>query len=1021
MAPTDSEIGVGAISAGPGHADAQRVEVDPWRVVQRRFDATEAARDETLFALANGALGVRGGIEEIESPTQATFLAGVWERSAIHYHERHPGFARTTDTRVPVPDAIRLRIFSDDVDIGAGEPVAFERVLDLRRGRLDRFTRWRLRDGCNIEVSAERFVSACDPGLLCLRLSIRSVDFTGTLHVESSIIGSRQAAAQGDDPRVGAGSGSGMQVIDLHADDGAAHLVQRTQASDIAVACAQRHRLDEATRFSHAYVDAHDVHQVFASALTPGATLTIEKFATYTWSISGAVPDVAELKRRAAASLGAAFDIGFDGLAEAHAAELAKFWHRAELAIDGEPAIEQALRFNLFHVYQSASRDGSGSVAAKGLTGEGYEGHIFWDAETFVLPALALLAPELARSMLEYRYRTLDRARAHAREMNHESGALYAWRTISGDECSAHYPSGSAQYHINAAIAYAIRVYVDASDDIAFLDACGAEMLVETARIWLEVGHFNPRRNGAFCIHEVTGPDEYTALVNNNYYTNRMAQEHLRYAAMVARRRAAEAPAEYTVFAARLALDDAEIRRWLHAAETMYLPYNADFGIYAQDDEFLNKPVWDFAATPRSHYPLLMHYHPLTVYRHQVCKQADVLLALALAGSNVERASKQRCFNYYEPITVHDSTLSASTFAILAAEIGYADKAYRYFLDTLRVDLDDLHRNTGHGAHMAAMAGSWLALAWGFGGLRIEAGVLAFDPTLPPSWRGYRFGIVWKGRALTVEVADREVKYTLNDGVPLDITHAGRHIVLLPGAPQVLPRVERLSTSAVALTRSGFSRTLEALIFDLDGVIADTAHAHQAAWKRLADELGLQFDEAIGERLKGVDRATSLEIVLGGAAEKYTAQQKHELAERKNGYYRTSIAQFGPQHLLPGAHRVLVEARAAGLKIGLASASRSARELVERLGIAEFFDHIADAATAPPKPDPGIFLGAAAALGVEPAACLGIEDALAGVAAIKAAGMAALGIGDARVLGAADAVLPSLAAFDLVDFVSQRP
>jgi alpha,alpha-trehalose phosphorylase len=1020
MAPADSEVSVGAV-ARTDHAEALRVEVDPWRVAQRRLDAAQAARDETVFALANGALGVRGGVEEIDSPTQATFLAGVWERTQIHYHERHPGFARSTDTRVPVPDAIRLRIFSGDIDIGTGEPLAFERVLDMRRGRLDRSTRWRLHDGSSIDVFAERFVSARDPGLLCLRLSIRSVDFVGTLHVESSIIGSRQAAAQGDDPRVGAGSGSGMHIVDAHADPRTAHLVQRTQASGIAVVCAQRHRLDDAVCFTHAYVDAGDVHQVFAGALTSGAALTIEKFAAYAWSTPGAASDVDELNRRAETSLSAALELGFDRLADAHAAELAKFWQRAELAIDGEPAIEQALRFNLFHVHQSASRDGSGSVAAKGLTGEGYEGHIFWDAETFVLPALALLAPELARAMLEYRFRTLDHARAHAREMNHARGALYAWRTISGDECSAHYPSGSAQYHINAAIAYAIKVYVDASEDVAFLDACGAEMLVETARIWLDIGHFNPRRNGAFCIHEVTGPDEYTALVNNNYYTNRMAQSHLRYAAMVVRRRAAEAPVEYAAFAERLALDDAEIKRWLHAAETMYLPYDADLGVYAQDDEFLDKPVWDFAATPRSHYPLLMHYHPLTVYRHQVCKQADVLLALALAGGNVEGARKQRCFDYYEPITVHDSTLSASTFAIVAAEVGHADKAYRYFLDTLRVDLDDLHHNTGHGAHMAAMAGSWLALAWGFGGLRIEGGVLAFDPTLPPSWRSYRFGIVWKGRALTVEVGDAQVRYTLNDGVPLDIAHAGRHVLLLPGAPQVLPRVERLSATAAALARSGFPRPIEALIFDLDGVLADTARAHQTAWKRLAGELGLPFDEAIGERLKGVDRATSLEIVLGSAAEKYTKQQKHELAERKNGYYRTSIAQFDSQHLLPGAHRALVEARAAGLKIGLASASRSARELVERLGIAEFFDYIADAGAMPPKPDPGIFLAVAAALGVEPSACLGIEDASAGVAAIKAAGMAALGIGDARVLGAADAVLPSLAAFDLVDFVSPRP
>ena len=1038
MSGTDSRIAVrSAANLDAAGATVAAAEVDPWTLSQTRFDAGEAARDESLFALANGALGVRGGIEEIASPTQMTFLAGAWERSAIHYHERHTGFAATTNTRVPVADATCIRVHTGDIDLASGELSAFKRVLDLRTGRLTRLSRWRTPGGDTVEVASERFVSCSDPGLLCIRFRVRSVDYSGPLSLISSIIGDRRAAAQGDDPRFGAGAGSGMRSIDAQADARDALLVQRTQNSRITVACVQRHRLAGAAVFEHAQADAHGVHQVFAASLQPGAEVTLEKFVAYAWSEPDAEADVAALEVRAKASLAVAESSGFDVLADLQALEFAKLWRRADLAIDGDAAIEQALRFNLFHVFQSASRDGSSSIAAKGLTGEGYEGHIFWDAEMFVLPVLVMLAPALARSMLEYRYRTLDRARAHARDLNHERGALYAWRTIGGDECSAHYPSGSAQYHINAAVAFAIRLYVDATDDRAFLNAYGAEILVETSRIWLDAGHFNPRRDDAFCIHEITGPDEYTALVDNNFYTNRMAQEHLRYAAMVVRRLSAEEPAAYAAFAARLALSDAEITQWLRAAEAMYLPYDDKLGIYAQDDEFLDKPVWNFAATPRAHYPLLMHYHPLTIYRHQVCKQGDVLLALVVAGGNVARDCKRRCFDYYEPITVHDSTLSASTFAILGAEVGYADKAYRYFLNTLRVDLDDLHHNTEHGAHMAAMAGSWLALAWGFGGLRIDEGRLTFDPILPDGWRGYRFGVAWKKGLVTVEVSGNKAQYTLTDGVPIEIEHSGKRSLLLPGAPLVdvlapraigndstaLDRFAQLPRASRAANAGGaFPRPFKAVIFDLDGVLADTAHLHHAAWKKLAGEIGLPFDDSIGERLKGVDRATSLEIVLGSATHKYTKEQKQALAERKNGYYRASIEQFGPADLLPGAHRVLVEARAAGLKIGLASASRSARELVSRLGVAEFFDHVADAAlVARPKPDPDIFLGVAATLGIAPADCFAVEDASAGVAAIKAAGMAALGIGDPRVLAEADAVLPDLTAFDLIDFVSLAP
>jgi beta-phosphoglucomutase len=441
----------------------------------------------------------------------------------------------------------------------------------------------------------------------------------------------------------------------------------------------------------------------------------------------------------------------------------------------------------------------------------------------------------------------------------------------------------------------------------------------------------------------------------------------------------------------------------------------------SQDETFLDKPVWDFAGTPAERYPLLMHHHPMTLYRHQVCKQADALLALVLAGDNVDAATKRRSFNYYEAVTVHDSTLSASTFAVLAAEVGYADKAQRYFHDTLRVDLDDLHANTGHGAHIAAMAGSWLALAWGFGGLRVNRDLdlarLDFDPIVPASWQSYRFGVVWQGRRISLSVDAGGVRYVLAEGAALEILHAGEALTLKPGVSQS----RSLRTSPGRERRLlAFPRPIKALIFDLDGVLADTAHLHLAAWKRLPSELNLPWDHSVGERLKGVDRAASLLIVLGAAAEKYTDAQKHELAERKNGYYRASIATFSAQDLLPGAQETLLAARAMGLKIALASSSRSAHELVERMGVAQMFDHIVDAGTiARAKPDPEIFQRAAAALGVHPAACLGIEDAQAGIAAIKSAGMAALGVGDAQVLKAADAVLPSLKSFDLERFVAR--
>ena len=1025
MSADHPEVQAGAVQ-GEDFAGTEQLAGAPaagdgsWQLTQSQWQPMHAARDETLFALANGSLGVRGGFEETASPTQASFLAGVWERAPIHYHERHFGFARTTDTRVPVADAtaIRMRLGQSQLDPAQGEILAFSRVLDLREGRLSRHLRWRTDQGHTFELDAERVVPLARPGLLAIRLRLRSIDYSGPIGFESLISGSRSAAAQGEDPRFGTGSGVALQVERVVATQSEAWLEQRTRESAIGLVCVQRHQVS-GLAFSGAATAADSVSQSYSGHIEAGQSVAIEKYVAYAWDQPRQAVSADALHARATAVLEFAVEAGFEGLLQAQARELAAFWRRAVLAVDGDEASEQALRFNLFHVFQSAGRDGQGGIAAKGLTGEGYEGHVFWDSETFVLPALALIDPALVKPSLLWRLRTLDRARVHAREMNHERGALYPWRTIDGDECSAHYPSGSAQYHINAAIAFAIRLYVEASGDRAFLAEGGAEILIETARIWLQVGHFNGRRGGAFCINDVTGPDEYTALVDNNYYTNRMAQEHLRHAVEVTRGMAESAPALFDALQQKLELSGGEVAEWSRAAEAMYLPHDDRLGIVAQDDSFLDKPPWDFAGTPPEKYPLLMHHHPLTLYRHQVCKQADALLALVLAGNNVDRATKRRSFDYYEAVTVHDSTLSASSFAVLAAEVGHAQKARDYFMDGLRVDLDDLHANTSHGAHMAAMAGSWLALTWGFGGLRVEAGGLHFDPMLPTGWRGYRFGVFWKERRITVAVDAATAHYTLVQGASLGIVHAGQPVLLHEGITQSLALTgQRERGTYPSSPAIAFPRPFKAIVFDLDGVLADTAHLHQAAWKRLADELGLPWSDSLGEKLKGVDRATSLDLVLGEAAVDYTSGQKQELADRKNGYYRKAIESFSATDLLPGALEALNQVRRAGLKVALASASRSAGELIDRMGIGEFFDHIVDAsAIARAKPDPEIFRRAAEALGVDAAACLGIEDAQAGIASIKAAGMVALGIGDAQVLAEADAVLPNLAAFRLEDFV----
>ncbi|WP_266159390.1 beta-phosphoglucomutase, partial [Dyella silvatica] len=472
-------------------------------------------------------------------------------------------------------------------------------------------------------------------------------------------------------------------------------------------------------------------------------------------------------------------------------------------------------------------------------------------------------------------------------------------------------------------------------------------------------------------------------------------------------------PSAYAALCARIQLGDDEIGAWQRAGEAMYLPVDSQLGIFPQDDGFLDKPRLPHAdvsdAGAEGKRPLLLQLHPLSIYRHQVCKQADALLALMLAGETVDRAAKRRNFDYYEGVTVHDSTLSASTFSVIAAEIDEPAKAYHYFLDTLRVDLDDLHGNAAHGVHMAAMAGSWLALTWGFGGLRVSDGMPSLSPRLPQAWSGYRFGLRWHDAQLRVTVDRQGVIYSLGRGDALSFRHNGNAQQLRAGETLQLP---------LAGSSAGKHTPLQAVIFDLDGVIADTAVVHDAAWKRLAAEIGVPFDQSLGERLKGVDRRGSLDILLEGANRTYNEAEKLAFSERKNDYYKEQIQEFGPQQLLPGARAAIESSRAAGLKIGLASASRNAPLLLERLGIAGLFDYIVDAGRIQhSKPDPEIFLAAAAGLGVTPQSCLGVEDAAAGVASIHAAGMVAVGIGSPLALAQAETVLPSLDVFRIENFL----
>ena len=430
------------------------------------------------------------------------------------------------------------------------------------------------------------------------------------------------------------------------------------------------------------------------------------------------------------------------------------------------------MRFNLFHVFQSAGRDGKTNIAAKGLTGEGYESHTFWDTEAYILPVFLYTDPSVAEKLLEYRYAILPKARERARELGYPKGALYAWRTIDGEECSAYFPAGTAQYHIDGDIAHAVLEYLTVTEDYDFLACYGAEILIEAARLYADLGFFSREKGGKFVLNCVTGPDEYNVMVNNNYYTNCVAEETLRGAVKAVEFLRENRPDDLERISRELSLSPEEPEAWRQAAEAMYYPPARD-GIYPQDDDFLNRKPWPLDEIPPEKHPLLMHYHGLTIYRHMVCKQADLILAMTHYGERWTEEEKWKNFFFYDSITTHDSSLSMAVFSVLANEIGETAKAYDYFMSSARLDLDDMHRNTKDGLHMANMAGTWTGLVQGFGGMRCINGQLSFSPRLPEQWEAYSFRVRFRGRLIEVGMKRSGPEYRLLQGAPITILTCG--------------------------------------------------------------------------------------------------------------------------------------------------------------------------------------------------------------------------------------------------------
>ena len=765
--------------------------IDPWRLVSRRFSTARVAEEETLFAVANGYMGLRGTHDEgIPSNDPALFLNGFHETWPIPYGEAAFGFATTGQTIVSAPDGSVIRLYVDEepLVLTDSKVLSYERVLDMRAGILERTVTFRTARGAAVALRSRRLASLHWRHLAAISYEVTLLEGPADLAIASEMVTHLPQPKGDDDPRVGVRMDeSALAPVEQFVDGTRVLLGLRTRSSAIPLACGMDHIMETELRYRvESSVAADEGRVVFYLDAEPGVPARMTKLLGYHHDARAANGD---LFRRVHRTLERAYGDGFDRIAEVQRERLEAYWSQSDIEIDGPGDIKQAVRYALFQVRQASARVEGHGIGAKGLTGRGYEGQYFWDTEIYVLPMLTYTQPHVARRLLHFRYEMLDAARRRAKQLGHH-GALFPWRTISGEEASAYYAAGTAQYHINAAISYAVRQFVRVTGDDEFLAREGVEILVETARFWADLGFFSDRRDGQFCIQGVTGPDEYSAVVDNNAYTNLMARENLAAAAEGLQRLESSDPEAYARLVARLKIEPQEPQEWCRAAERMFIPYDERAGVLLQDEHFLNRKPWDFESTPADHYPLLLHYHPLNIYRHQVIKQTDVVLATFLTGDRFSPEEKHRVFEYYDPLTTADSSLSSSVQSIMAAEVGDAQAAYDYFLLSVAVDLANLAGNVGDGIHVASCGGVWMALVNGFAGLRdLDGFDVRLTPRLPADWDGLRFRVLVRDSRLEVEMTREATTYTLLAGEPLGLLSDGQHVTIAPGMPVTLPAV----------------------------------------------------------------------------------------------------------------------------------------------------------------------------------------------------------------------------------------
>lgn len=914
----------------------------------------------SLMAQGNGYLGLRASHEEdYTRQTRGMYLAGL-------YHRAGKG---EINELVNLPDILGMEIAING-EVFSLSREAWQRELDFASGELRRSVVWRTSNGTGYTIASRRFVSADQLPLIVLEITITPLDADASVLISTGIDATQTNHGRQhlDETQV--------RVFGQHLMQG----IYTTQdgRSDVAISCCCMVSGDVQQCYT---AKERRLQQHTSAQLHAGETVTLQKLVWIDWRDDRqAVLD--EWGSASLRQLEMCAQQSYDQLLAVSTENWRQWWQKRRITVNGgEAHDQQALDYALYHLrIMTPAHDERSSIAAKGLTGEGYKGHVFWDTEVFLLPFHLFSDPTVARSLLRYRWHNLPGAQEKARR-NGWQGALFPWESArSGEEETPEFAainirtglrqkvaSAQAEHHLVADIAWAVIQYWQTTGDESFIAHEGMALLLETAKFWISRA---VRVNDRLEIHDVIGPDEYTEHVNNNAFTSYMAYYNVQQALSIARQFGCS--------------DDAFIHRAEMFLKELRLPEIQPDGVLPQDDSFMAKPAINLAKykAAAGKQTILLDYSRAEVNEMQILKQADVVMLNYMLPEQFSAASCLANLQFYEPRTIHDSSLSKAIHGIVAARCGLLTQSYQFWREGTEIDLGADPHSCDDGIHAAATGAIWLGAIQGFAGVSVRDGELHLNPALPEQWQQLSFPLFWQG-------------------CELQVTLDAQRIAIRTSAPVSL----RLNGQLISVAEESVF-CLGDFILPFNGTA--TTHLHFQAWQQIAAEIGISIDAQFNESLKGISRDESLRRILqhGGKEGDFNSQERAQLAYRKNLLYVHSLRELTVSAVLPGIRSLLADLRAQQIPVGLASVSLNAPTILAALELREFFTFCADASQLKnSKPDPEIFLAACAGLGVPPQACIGIEDAQAGIDAINASGMRSVGIGAG--LTGAQLLLPS--------------